>query len=101
MGRSVVRGQDGTAGPGRFIGSVGVAGHVPLSSHYGLVADQVLQATVVTTLGEIMVANDAHNQDLPLAIRDGGPELYGTVVEYTLRTHLIPEKSFSSPLSLW
>ncbi|KFA79441.1 hypothetical protein S40288_09236 [Stachybotrys chartarum IBT 40288] len=60
-GRTVFSGQDETVGLGGFIGG---GGHGPLSSQYGLAADQVLQATVVTTEGQILVANDAQNQDL-------------------------------------
>jgi FAD/FMN-containing dehydrogenase len=61
VGRTVVSGQDPTVGLGGFIGG---GGHGPLSSHYGLAADQVLQATVVTTDGRILVANPTQNQDL-------------------------------------
>ncbi|KFA74436.1 hypothetical protein S40288_08916 [Stachybotrys chartarum IBT 40288] len=97
VGRSVISGQDGTVGLGGFIGG---GGHGPLSSHYGLAADQVLQATVVTTEGEILIANEAQNQDLLWAIRGGGPGLYGIVVEYVLRTHPLPENAVSSTLSM-
>lgn len=80
-------GQDPTVGLGGFIGG---GGHGPLSSHYGLAADQILQATVVTTAGKVLVANDAQNQDLLWAIRGGGPGLYGIVVEYVMRTFPLP-----------
>lgn len=96
-GRTVISGQDGTVGPGGFIGG---GGHGPLSSHYGLSADHVLQATVVTTEGEILVANDAQNQDLLWAIRGGGPGLYGIVVEYVLRTVPLPSNVVMSTLSM-
>ncbi|KAM0293674.1 hypothetical protein ACHAPM_011574 [Fusarium culmorum] len=59
--------------------------------HYGLAADQVLQATVVTTDGRVLVANAAQNQGLLRAIRGGGPGLYGAIVEYVLRTHPYPK----------
>jgi hypothetical protein len=58
---------------------------------YGLAADQVLQATVVTTDGRVLVANAAQNQDLLWAIRGGGPGLYGAIVKYVLRTHPYPK----------
>lgn len=87
IGRTVVSGQDPTVGLGGFIGG---GGHGPLSSHYGLAADQILQATVVTTAGKVLVANDAQNQDLLWAIRGGGPGLYGIVVEYVMRTFPLP-----------
>lgn len=88
VGRTVISGQDGTVGLGGFIGG---GGHGPLSSCHGLSADHVLQATVVTTDGQILVANDSQNQDLLWAVRGGGPGLYGIVVEYVLRTVPLPE----------
>ncbi|KAL5591816.1 hypothetical protein FOVSG1_010705 [Fusarium oxysporum f. sp. vasinfectum] len=97
VGRTVVSGQDPTVGLGGFIGG---GGHGPLSSHHGLAADQVLQATVVTTDGRILVANPALNQDLLWAIRGGGPGLYGVVVEYVLRTHPYPKNVVWSSISI-
>ncbi|KAF2008819.1 FAD-dependent monooxygenase [Aaosphaeria arxii CBS 175.79] len=97
VGRTVVSGQDPTVGLGGFIGG---GGHGPLSSHYGLAADQVLQATVVTTEGQILIANDAQNQDLLWAIRGGGPGLYGIVTEYVLRTYPLPENVVLGTLSM-
>jgi hypothetical protein len=92
-----VSGQDPTVGLGGFIGD---GGHGPLSSHYGLSADHVLQATVVTTEGRILVANDAQNQDLLWAVRGGGPGLYGIVVEYVLRTVPLLDQAVLATLSL-
>lgn len=97
IGRTVVSGQDSTVGLGGFIGG---GGHGPLSSHYGLAADQVLQATVVTTEGQVLVANEAQNQDLLWAIRGGGPGVFGVVTEYVLRTHPIPRNVVMSTLSI-
>ncbi|KAJ4361237.1 hypothetical protein N0V95_002055 [Ascochyta clinopodiicola] len=97
VGRTVVSRQDPTVGLGGFIGG---GGHGPLSSHYGLAADQVLQATVMTTGGQILVANDAQNQDMLWAIRGGGPGLYGVVTEYVMRTHPLPENVVLGTLRL-
>lgn len=66
-------------------------GHGPLSSQHGLAADQIYQATVVTTEGEVLVANNVENPDLLWAIRGGGPGTYGVVTEYVLKTY--PEPS--------
>ncbi|KAF5520059.1 FAD-linked oxidoreductase apf9 [Colletotrichum aenigma] len=96
LGRTLVSGQVKTVGLGGFIGG----GGSPLSSHYGLAADQVLQATVVTSSGNILVANEAQNQDLLWAIRGGGPGVYGVVIEYVLRTHPIPQNVVQSTFSL-
>ncbi|KAI2465969.1 hypothetical protein F4781DRAFT_407394 [Annulohypoxylon bovei var. microspora] len=97
QGRVCVSGQDSTVGLGGFIQG---GGHGPLSSHYGLSADNLYQATVVTTSGEILVANDVQNQDLMWAIRGGGPGLYGVVTEYVLRSHPIPATVAASGLSM-
>lgn len=97
VGRTVISGQDGTVGLGGFIGG---GGHGPLSSHHGLSADHVLQATVVTTDGRILVANDSQNQDLLWAIRGGGPGSYGIVVEYVLQTVPLPENVVMATFSM-
>ncbi|PYI20192.1 hypothetical protein BO99DRAFT_481346 [Aspergillus violaceofuscus CBS 115571] len=60
------------------------------SRTYGLAASHVLQMRVVTTQGEILVANDAQHQDLFWALRGGGPGLYGVVTDYVLRHHPAP-----------
>ncbi|KAJ9132455.1 hypothetical protein NKR23_g11217 [Pleurostoma richardsiae] len=78
VGRTLVTGQDRTVG---VEGLLGGGGHGPLSSHYGLAADQVLQATVVTTEGRVPIPNEAQNQDLLWAICGGGPGLYGIVTD--------------------
>ncbi|WQF80674.1 Putative berberine/berberine, FAD-binding domain, PCMH-type, FAD-binding, type PCMH, subdomain 2 [Colletotrichum destructivum] len=97
VGRTLVSGGVSTVGLGGFIGG---GGHGPLSSQYGLAADQVLQATVVTSAGEVLVANEAQNQDLLWAIRGGGPGLYGAVIEYVLRTHPSPKNVVQATLSM-
>ncbi|KAI0384461.1 FAD-binding domain-containing protein [Hypomontagnella monticulosa] len=85
--RAVVSGVDKTVGLGGFIQG---GGHGPLSSTYGLSADQLLQATVVTTSGEILVANDRDHKDLFWAIRGGGGGQYGVVNEYVMLTYPSP-----------
>ncbi|KAI1292421.1 FAD-binding domain-containing protein [Xylaria venustula] len=86
-GRAVVSGQDKTVGLGGYIQG---GGHGPLSSTYGLSADQLLQVTVVTSTGRVLVANDAQNQDLFWAVRGGGGGQYGVVVEYVMLTYPPP-----------
>ncbi|KAJ9655218.1 hypothetical protein H2201_008846 [Coniosporium apollinis] len=84
QGRVVVGGGDATVGLGGFIQG---GGHGPLTSTYGLATHQVLQATVITTEGRILVANDGQNQDLFWAVRGGGAGQYGVITEYVLKTH--------------
>lgn len=56
-------------------------------------ADNVLQATVVTTSGDILVANDCRNPDLFWAIRGGGGGTFGVVTELTVKAHTMPQTS--------
>lgn len=97
VGRVCLSGQDSTVGLGGYIQG---GGHGPLSSHYGLSADNLYQATVVTTSGDVLVANEAENQDLLWAIRGGGPGQFGVVTEYVLRSHPIPEAAVGATLTM-
>jgi hypothetical protein len=86
---------------------VGVGGHIqgggygPLTSRLGLAADQVLEARVVTTQGDILVANALHNQDLLWALRGGGPGQVGVVTEYVLRTYPVPTNAITGSLAVF
>lgn len=95
--RVCVSGVDQTVGLGGFIQG---GGHGPLSSTCGLSADQILQATVVTTTGEVLVANALQNQDLYWAIRGGGGGQYGVVTEYIMMSYPAPENFASSSLTM-
>ncbi|KAF9953096.1 hypothetical protein BGZ72_005705 [Mortierella alpina] len=62
-------------------------GHSPISSLYGLCADNVLQYTVVTADGTVKIANAFQNKDLFWALRGGGGGTFAVVVEAVYRTH--------------
>ncbi|KAI1121207.1 hypothetical protein F5Y10DRAFT_288756 [Nemania abortiva] len=95
--RVVTSGVDRTVGLGGFIQG---GGHGPLSSTYGLAADQLLQVTVATTAGDVLVCNFAQNQDLFWAVRGGGGGQYGVVAEYVLLTYPTPNTLTSASISL-
>ncbi|WYZ37180.1 hypothetical protein EsH8_II_000686 [Colletotrichum jinshuiense] len=95
--RVLVGGVDETVGVG---GHIQGGGHGPLSSTFGLGADQILQARVVTTQGQILVANEAQNQDLLWAIRGGGAGQYGVVTEYVFKAHPNPGNVVSSAIEI-
>ncbi|KAN0096761.1 FAD binding domain protein [Hyaloscypha variabilis] len=97
VGRIAVGGGAKSVGLGGFIQG---GGHGPLSSHYGLAADQILQVTVVTTEGKILVANAQQNQDMLFAIRGGGAGQYGVVTEYVLKTYPVPTTMVAGTLTL-
>ncbi|KAK2666886.1 FAD-binding, type PCMH, subdomain 2 [Fusarium oxysporum f. sp. vasinfectum] len=65
-------------------------GHGPLSSFFGLAADNIYQVRVVTSEGQIIVADATQNQDLLWAIRGGGAGQYGIVTEYVIKARAAP-----------
>lgn len=62
-------------------------GHSPATHDYGLGADQVLEAQVVLSNGQLVTASPCENPDLLFAIRGGGPASYGVVVSTTIKAH--------------
>ncbi|OLN86654.1 putative FAD-linked oxidoreductase-like protein 8 [Colletotrichum chlorophyti] len=96
-GMVLVGGVDQSVGVG---GHSGGGGHGPLSSTFGLAADNILQARVVTTQGNILVANEAQNQDLLWAIRGGGAGQYGVVTEFIFKAHPNPGNVVASGIEV-
>lgn len=73
-------------------------GHSPLSSLYGLAADQVLSAEVVTPGGRFVTADLEQNTDLFWAIRGGGGSTFGVLTSITVKAHpdtLVTASTFS------
>ncbi|KAI1389103.1 FAD/FMN-containing isoamyl alcohol oxidase MreA [Hypoxylon trugodes] len=68
-------------------------GHGPLSSRFGLAADQVLEYEVVTSDGKLITASDNNNSDLFWALRGGGGSTYGIVISVTVKA--FQDTSFS------
>ncbi|XP_024516309.1 uncharacterized FAD-linked oxidoreductase ARB_02478 [Selaginella moellendorffii] len=62
-------------------------GHSPLSPTFGLTADNVLEFSVVTADGSLVVANRCQNQDLYWAMRGGGGGTFGIAVTATHRLY--------------
>jgi len=97
VGKVMVGGEASSVGLGGFTQG---GGHGPMSSHYGLAADQILQATIVTTEGQILTANAQQNQDLLWAVRGGGAGQYGVVTEYVMKVHPAPTSVVVGTLSM-
>lgn len=62
-------------------------GHSPLSSKYGMAADQALEWEVVTGTGVLLTASPTQNADLYWALSGGGGGTYGVVVSLTVKAH--------------
>lgn len=63
-------------------------GHGPLSSTFGLSADNVLEWEVVTATGEhLVVSPDSTNKDLYWALSGGGGGAYAAVLAVIVRAH--------------
>ena len=62
-------------------------GHSPLSSKFGMAADQALEWEVVTGTGEYLIASPSQNADLYWALSGGGGGTYGVVASLTVKAH--------------
>ncbi|KAI0476735.1 putative 6-hydroxy-D-nicotine oxidase [Xylaria cf. heliscus] len=62
-------------------------GHSPLSSLYGLGADQVLSIDIVLPNGRFITADKNHNTDIFWAVRGGGGGTFGVVTGMTVKVH--------------
>lgn len=58
---------------------------------YGLSADQVIEAHMVNSTGEVMIISETSNEDLYWALRGGGNGNFGIVYQFKLKRYAIPE----------
>lgn len=63
-------------------------GHGPLTSAYGLGADNALEFEIVTLDGQHTTASPTFNSDLYWALSGGGAGTYAVVLSITIRAHL-------------
>ncbi|KAF2193948.1 hypothetical protein K469DRAFT_734568 [Zopfia rhizophila CBS 207.26] len=77
-----------------LVGWLTGGGHGALSTTYGMGADNLLEATIVTPTGEILTANPCQNSDLFFAIRGGGGGTYGVVLEVVVKAYSTPQTTF-------
>ena len=81
---TVVGGGDPNVGIGGWI--LG-GGHSPVSSLFGLGADQILEMEVVTADGEYRVINEASYPDLFWALRGGGGSTFAVMLSVTVKVY--------------
>ncbi|KAI1208625.1 FAD-binding domain-containing protein [Annulohypoxylon truncatum] len=75
-------------------------GHSPLSSLYGMAADQVLSMELVTADGRFVTASEISNPDLFWALRGGGGSTFGVVTSMVIKAFPeIPVTTMSFSLS--
>jgi FAD/FMN-containing dehydrogenase len=88
---------------GLYGGWITGGGHSPLSSKFGLGADQVLDLKIVTADGRYVTANPQTNQDLFFAMRGGGgsmfylPEIRKMLTDRHLRNHHVCRRQGAPP----
>ncbi|KAI1135180.1 FAD-binding domain-containing protein [Hypoxylon sp. FL0543] len=78
-------------GEGRTVGVMGGyilgGGHSPLSSLYGMAADQVLSMEVVLADGRFVTASETSHPDLFWALRGGGGSTFGVVTSVVVKAY--------------
>ncbi|KKK22284.1 FAD binding domain protein [Aspergillus ochraceoroseus] len=84
-GMSVVGGEAVTVGLGG--GYTAGGGHSPLSSMYGMAADQVLAMEVVMADGRFITATSTQHSDIFWMLRGGGGSTIGVVTSLTIRAY--------------
>ncbi|KAF4853961.1 FAD-linked oxidoreductase patO [Colletotrichum siamense] len=76
------------------VGVVGWAtggGHGHLTGEYGMGADSILEASVVTPNGDLVTVNACQNEDIYWAIRGGGGGTFGVIVNMTVKAYPVPD----------
>lgn len=81
---TVIGGSDPSVGVGGWILN---GGHSPLSSTYGLGADQILALEVVTADGQHLNLNETSYPDLFWALRGGGGSTYAVMLSVTVKAY--------------
>lgn len=65
-----------------------------MTGSYGQGADNILQAAIVTPNGDLITANECQNEDIYWAIRGGGGNTFGVIVNMTMKAYPIPKMTF-------
>ena len=87
LGLVIVGGQAQDVGIGGYITA---GGHSHLNVLYGMAADQVLEATIVSPSGSILTINACQNSEYFYAFRGGGGSTFGVLIDVTVKTYPTP-----------
>lgn len=87
-GKAVVTGFNPSVG---LVGWLAGGGHGPLSSTYGMGADNLLEATIMTPDGERHLVNPCQNEKIFAAIRGGGGGTFGVITDVVVRAFPSPK----------
>jgi hypothetical protein len=74
-----------------IVGWLTGGGHGPLTQTYGMGVDHLLEATIVTPNGDILLTNACKNPDLFFAMRGGGGGTFGVVTEMVVKVYPSPK----------
>jgi hypothetical protein len=74
-----------------LVGWLTGGGHGPLTQSYGMGADNLLEATIVTVAGDILITNPCNHADLFSAIRGGGGGTFGVVMGMVVKAYPSPK----------
>ncbi|PKS07232.1 hypothetical protein jhhlp_005834 [Lomentospora prolificans] len=85
QGLAVVTGECPTVGVTG--GLIQGGGHGPLTTLYGMAADQVLEFDILTVEGEYKTVNADNEPELFWALKGGGPSTYAIVLSATIRAY--------------
>ncbi|EXK43516.1 hypothetical protein FOMG_02462 [Fusarium oxysporum f. sp. melonis 26406] len=78
-----------------FVGWASGGGHGYMTGKYGMGADNILQAVIVTADGKILIVNEHQHQDLFWAIRGGGGGTFGVIISATVKAYPLPSMTFA------
>ncbi|KAJ5593364.1 hypothetical protein N7537_010268 [Penicillium hordei] len=80
-------------GQNNDVGVVGWAtggGHGLATGLYGMGADNIIEAVIVTPSGEVLRVNECQNEDLFWAVRGGGGGTFGIIISVTVKVYKMP-----------
>ena len=87
-GHTIVGGGARSVSVGGYLGG---GGHGLLGPKFGMAADNVVEAEIVTADGKILTVNEDEHCDLFFALRGSGGSTLGVMTSVTIKTHPSPQ----------